>query len=568
MQLEINENPWLDFHRFMGRKLTFLEIGANMAGVGILTCYFHFFNSIKTTMLPLESLRIRMLVTVIMFAGLVFLVSTILTKWDKDLELFATLKARNYPIDSKLQRRAQRKILDMPFIHSMMGLICWFLAAVVWSIYICLMAGPEQAFTIILFDALRLFIGIIIGGTAVSAIVFFSVEIFCRRVRPYFFPDGGIVKAPCTFRLKLPIRMLIIFVLTSILPIILMAVLSYNRAKLMLIMNPEEVIQGLLYLTAFLLVLALGIAIILSRLFSSSVIGPVSQMEDAMAKVEQGNLAVSVPVENNDELGALAEHFNQMTGGLIERERMQKSLNLAREVQQNLLPKKNLKVNGFDIAGKSIYCDETGGDYYDFISIEETDKQKMGVAIGDVAGHGISSALLMATVRSSLRLRALLPGSIASIISDVNRQLVQDVEDSGQFMTMFFLALTTDSRQLEWVRAGHDPAIIYDPQPDAFSELGGSGIALGVDADWIYECNKKMDLSDGQIIFLSTDGVWELRNKKGEMLGKEPVLSTIRQNSSSDAAQIIDAIFDTLDKYTSGVKIEDDITSVVIKMQN
>jgi len=241
---------------------------------------------------------------------------------------------------------------------------------------------------------------------------------------------------------------------------------------------------------------------------------------------------------------------------------------LAREVQQNLLPKSNLRVNGIDIAGKSVYCDETGGDYYDFISIKYNDKQKIGVAIGDVAGHGISSALLMATVRSSLRQRASLPGSIANIISDVNRQLVEDVEDSGQFMTMFFLALNTESKQLEWVRAGHDPAIIYDPGTDSFNELGGSGIALGVDSGWIYEGNKKTDLSKDQIIFLSTDGVWEVRNKKGEMLGKETILNAIRQNSSSDATQIIDAIFDILDKFIGGAKIEDDITSVIIKMQN
>ena len=254
-----------------------------------------------------------------------------------------------------------------------------------------------------------------------------------------------------------------------------------------------------------------------------------------------------------------------MTDGLIERERMQQSLNLAREVQQNLLPKRNLYVNGFDIAGKSIYCEETGGDYYDFISIED-DEHKIGVAIGDVAGHGISSALLMATVRSSLRQRASMPDSIANIISDVNRQLVQDVEDSGQFMTMFFLALNTESKQLEWVRAGHDPGIVYDPGSDSFNELSGSGIALGVDGGWIYEDNKKTDLSKGQIIFLSTDGVWEVRNNKGEMLGKEPILSLIRQNASSDATHIIDSIFDTLDKFIGGVKIDDDITSVVIKM--
>ena len=98
--------------------------------------------------------------------------------------------------------------------------------------------------------------------------------------------------------------------------------------------------------------------------------------------------------------------------------------------------------------------------------------------------------------------------------------------------------------------------------------MPGSGIALGVDGGWSYEDNKKTDLSNGQIIFLSTDGIWEARNKKGKMLGKEPILNTIRQNASSDATQIIDAIFDILDKFIGGVKIEDDITSVVIKMQN
>jgi sigma-B regulation protein RsbU (phosphoserine phosphatase) len=174
----------------------------------------------------------------------------------------------------------------------------------------------------------------------------------------------------------------------------------------------------------------------------------------------------------------------------------------------------------------------------------------------------------MATVRSSLRQRASLPGSTAKIISDVNRQLVKDVEDSGQFMTLFFLALDTATRQLEWVRAGHDPAVVYDPGLDSFSELTGPGIALGVDENWIYEDNKKTDFSKGQIIFLSTDGVWEVRNTKGEMLGKEPILNAIRQNSSSDATQIIDAIFDILDKFIGEVKIEDDITAVVIKMQD
>jgi len=311
-----------------------------------------------------------------------------------------------------------------------------------------------------------------------------------------------------------------------------------------------------------------GVGIFLTVLVGRNLTIPFKEIIITLQSVRNGRFDKKVQVTTNDEIGYTGDVINEMTEGLIERERMQQSLNLAREIQQNLLPKSNLKVNGFDIAGKSIYCDETGGDYYDFISIHGANKQKIGVAIGDVSGHGISSALLMATVRSSLRQRASMPGSIASIISDVNRQLVQDVEDSGQFMTMFFLALNTESKQLEWVRAGHDPGIVYDPGSDSFNELSGSGIALGVDGGWIYEDNKKTDFSKGQIIFLSTDGVWEVRNNKGEMLGKEPILNAIRQNSSSDAGQIIDAIFDILDKFIGEVKIEDDITSVVIKMQD
>jgi sigma-B regulation protein RsbU (phosphoserine phosphatase) len=291
-------------------------------------------------------------------------------------------------------------------------------------------------------------------------------------------------------------------------------------------------------------------------------------MENAMVKVEAGDFTAFVPVDTNDELGALAEHFNQMIEGLKERYRLRRSLDLAKEVQQNLLPKANPVVEGLDIAGKSIYCDETGGDYYDFISIGDNDKHKIGVAIGDVSGHGISSALLMATVRSSLRQRASLPGSIANIISDINYQLVQDVEDSGQFMTMFYLSIDPMKRHLNWVRAGHDPAIFYDPGLDSFEELGGSGLSLGVDEKWVFEDNLKTGLTKDQVILLGTDGIWEARNQKGEMFGKKRIYDIIRKNSSLSGNEIIDVILESLNSFQKGAKIEDDITLVVIKINS
>jgi sigma-B regulation protein RsbU (phosphoserine phosphatase) len=260
---------------------------------------------------------------------------------------------------------------------------------------------------------------------------------------------------------------------------------------------------------------------------------------------------------------ALADRIKMLSQ---EQDKIRQSLSLAREVQQNLLPHKSPKIERLDIAGKSVYCDETGGDYYDYIYSDRDENRRIGVAIGDVAGHGISSALLMATVRSSLRQRSSLPGSVASIISDVNHQLVQDVEDSGQFMTLFYLNIDPKKMQAQWVRAGHDPAIFYDPVADSFAELGGAGIALGVDEEWNYSEYTKTALNKGQIIFLSTDGIWEAFNQKGEMFGKERIYGIIRKNSSLRAKEIINMMIESLKSFQQGAQIEDDITLVVIKI--
>ena len=260
---------------------------------------------------------------------------------------------------------------------------------------------------------------------------------------------------------------------------------------------------------------------------------------------------------------ALADRIKSISQ---EKDSIKHSLSLAREVQQNLLPHQSPRFDRLDIAGTSIYCDETGGDYYDYIDRRIGDQRHIGVAIGDVAGHGISSALLMATVRSSLRQRAALPGGVEQIISDVNRQLAQDVEDSGQFMTMFYLTIDPMCSQAHWVRAGHDPAVLYDPISETFEELGGAGIALGVDEDWEYKAYTKANLSNGQIIFLSTDGIWEAFNSNGEMFGKDRIYDILRNNALKRADDIIQELLASLKSFQQGAPIEDDITLVIIKI--
>jgi sigma-B regulation protein RsbU (phosphoserine phosphatase) len=186
--------------------------------------------------------------------------------------------------------------------------------------------------------------------------------------------------------------------------------------------------------------------------------------------------------------------------------------------------------------------------------------------VGDVSGHGVSSALLMATARAFLRQRSGLPGSISHMIADVNRQLTSDVEESGGFMTLFYLAIDAKNRELSWVRAGHDPGIFYDPAADKFEELRGSGMAMGVRSDAQFEQNQKKNLPPNQLIILGTDGIWEARNPRGEMFGKEPLYQIIRQNRGASAKDILAASFGRLYRFLEDRRPEDDVTMIVIKL--
>jgi sigma-B regulation protein RsbU (phosphoserine phosphatase) len=219
-----------------------------------------------------------------------------------------------------------------------------------------------------------------------------------------------------------------------------------------------------------------------------------------------------------------------------------------------------------DVAGKIIYCDETGGDYYDFIDIKDNSGEKLGVVVADVVGHGISSALIMASVRSALRQRLAMPGSISQVITDVNCQMAGDLSDSSQFVTLFYLVADPARQTLQWVRAGHEPAILYDPITDNFSELQGPGMALGLDKHFEYEKNQKENVSKGSTVVLATDGVWEARNKSGQMFGRTAVYDIIRNNSAASADEIMEAIFSQIQKFLEALKPQDDLTLVVVKV--
>jgi len=255
-----------------------------------------------------------------------------------------------------------------------------------------------------------------------------------------------------------------------------------------------------------------------------------------------------------------------MVKQLKERVEMKEAMNLAMEVQQNLLPREMPQIKGLEIAACSIYCDETGGDLYDFLEVDDRDADRIGIAVGDVSGHGIPAALLMATVRAFLKSRVTQPGSPAEIISDVNRLITHDTGDTGQFMTLFYAVLDTSIKELRWVRAGHDPAIFYDPAKGEFKELNGYGMALGVDGKFEYRENILTDLTMGQVLLIGTDGLWETQSQSGEMFGKDRIKELIKKHAKASPDEILEAIISALKEYQGLMKQEDDVTLAVIKV--
>jgi sigma-B regulation protein RsbU (phosphoserine phosphatase) len=312
-------------------------------------------------------------------------------------------------------------------------------------------------------------------------------------------------------------------------------------------------------------ILFISFTLLLIRLMTGPTVSSIKEVSAAAESIAHGDYKVSLPVKGEDEVGQLVRNFNTMVSQLQERMKLKEAMNLAMEVQQSLLPGKAPQVEGVDIAGKSIYCDETGGDYYDFLELSQWGNGRTGIAVGDVSGHGISAALLMTTVRALLRSRTRQPGSLSQIVTDVNHLLCADTAETGSFMTLFLMMIDSVRDELRWVRAGHEPAMVYHPTSDSFAELYGSGIALGVDQTWSFQEQSHEGWDGQQIILIGTDGIWETENPQFELFGKERLRSVIRQHRHRSSKEILQAITAAVSTFRQAAPQKDDITMVVVK---
>jgi sigma-B regulation protein RsbU (phosphoserine phosphatase) len=323
----------------------------------------------------------------------------------------------------------------------------------------------------------------------------------------------------------------------------------------------RSVFIEILFVMAFLLLMVINLVVSYARNLRLLFGNETAILEN----VSHGDLSRRVPVVTCDEMGLIAAHTNTMITALRAGRRMREGLRIAKEVQQNLLPGHAPAIPGLELAGAAHFSDETGGDFYDYIGCDDTVCDRVAVAVGDVSGHGIGAALLMAAGRALIRQSAASPGSPARNISTANRHLARDIDDTGRFMTLFFMIVDPAQGTATWVNAGHQPPLIYHPSSETFTELRGRDIPLGVDQDWqFHEQTMPMPQPD-EILLIGTDGLWEAHNSKGEMFGPDRVRHILRDTAALPAQGILDALLAGVAAFMGKAPQEDDITLVVVK---
>ncbi len=245
----------------------------------------------------------------------------------------------------------------------------------------------------------------------------------------------------------------------------------------------------------------------------------------------------------------------------LDKQRYEQSLAIAHDIQARMYPSRAPDVDTLDIAWKSQACDETGGDYFDFIPrVDGTP----AVAIGDVSGHGIGAALIMASARAGLRATLSHGDELASAFERLNRQLERDME-MERFMTLFTASLGDGSERLRYVNAGHDAPCLWRAATGEVEELHSTGIPLGLFPTSSYRVGETEPMRSGDVLLLTTDGVWEVQNPTGQMLGKERLIAFFRNHARRPAAEIVAAVLADVAAFTSVTPARDDVTIVALR---
>jgi len=258
---------------------------------------------------------------------------------------------------------------------------------------------------------------------------------------------------------------------------------------------------------------------------------------------------------------ALAIQNGHLVAAYLEQQRLQHDLHVARDIQQGMLPRKTIERPRVEVAGYNRPCEETGGDYFDYIPMPD---RHIGVVVGDVSGHGIGAALYMATARALLRAFTYKMTDPAEVLGEVNRFLERDMP-TGSFMTLFFGDVNTKTGALKYASAGHNPVIVFRKATGTFEELENTGPGLGILPDIRYRTGETAPLDRGDILLLYTDGLPEAMSPEKELYGEERMKNLLAGLQERSPDEIVQQLVRAVTEWTKREVFEDDLTVVVVK---
>ncbi len=300
---------------------------------------------------------------------------------------------------------------------------------------------------------------------------------------------------------------------------------------------------------------------------------PIQLLTDGVRAIGDGNMDGKLDVRGPAEIGAIAGVFNEITekfkkarDSILEQEKMQKEIEVAKQIQQSLLPRRRPEISGYDIAPLYQAAAEVGGDYYDFVQVDD---DTIGVVVADVSGKGVPGSLVMTMIRTALRMEARGNRNASDVMAKMNAFVTDDMK-KGMFVTMFYVILDSKNRVISYASAGHNPMILYRHETRETFFLNPRGFPVGISLpdETLFRRSislEKIRLKKDDMLVIYTDGVTEAMNEKREQYGEDRLIQMVKSNGALSPNEFIAKLDADIKGFTSGYPQSDDITVVAIK---
>ncbi len=354
--------------------------------------------------------------------------------------------------------------------------------------------------------------------------------------------------------------------------------LSSAQSLLVGTMRLSDALLLVLVLIGVMFLIIEAAALVMGLALARSITSSVHELFMGTERVRQGDFTHRINIESKDQLGELAESFNQMTGSIenllltaAEKKRLEEELRIARQIQMSLLPRGPLDFPGISMTALCVPAREVGGDYYDFFHVGD---RQLGVLIADVSGKGTSAALYMAELKGLMLSLSQIYKSPRQLLMEVNRIISENL-DTRSFITMTYGVLDLAKGVMTFARAGHTPLVYLrgEAGPDGIRVLAPSGIVVGLRipgatekfADLLEE--ERIDLQKGDVLVLYTDGITEAMDSGSDLFGDARLSRLIGEHGHLDTADLRERILREIEAFVGGADQHDDMTMILIKIE-